>query len=221
MPVVRKGPRPEDEKEAQNVAPLVLVPSGPSWRKSYDPEKHGALCSECPMRDFHVAVPPKGPVDSEIALVGEAPGRTEIAQLSPFVGQSGLLLRDLLYESWKVLPRGIRRWKYDDFWITNVLLHKQVGGDLVSYLKGIERWNKTQKARLKKEGREWEFVAKKDPVSCCLPRLLNELRTRKVVVLVGKLALRQADPKRDSIVMWRGSPFQWDVEQTIKDLVRV
>lgn len=41
-------------------------------------------------------VPPSGPLDAKIALVGEAPGQEEINRGEPFVGPSGRLLSDML-----------------------------------------------------------------------------------------------------------------------------
>ncbi|MGC8586869.1 MAG: uracil-DNA glycosylase family protein [Candidatus Micrarchaeia archaeon] len=41
-------------------------------------------------------VPGEGPLDAKVMLVGQAPGRSEDAQLRPFVGRSGMLLESML-----------------------------------------------------------------------------------------------------------------------------
>jgi uracil-DNA glycosylase family 4 len=43
-------------------------------------------------------VPPSGPRSARIVVVGEAPGREEVAQQKPFVGASGKLLRQLMVQ---------------------------------------------------------------------------------------------------------------------------
>lgn len=59
-----------------------------------------------------VAVPPEGPTDCKIALVGEAPGMHEVSQRRPFVGKSGGVLNQELTQA------GIVR---SECYITNVL----------------------------------------------------------------------------------------------------
>ena len=48
-------------------------------------------------------VPGEGPLDAQVMLVGQAPGRNEDEQLRPFIGRSGLLLDEALKKA------GIRR----------------------------------------------------------------------------------------------------------------
>jgi uracil-DNA glycosylase len=45
-------------------------------------------CDECPFRNRRV-VPGYGPDDSQLVIVGEAPGNTEVLEGVPFVGQAG------------------------------------------------------------------------------------------------------------------------------------
>src|SRR5215469_2458346 len=45
---------------------------------------------------FGPPVPPRGPKDARVAIVGEAPGREETAALRPFVGPSGQELERML-----------------------------------------------------------------------------------------------------------------------------
>ncbi len=51
----------------------------------------GARCSECPLIDCPV-VPPVGPLDAKLVVIGEAPGAVEVERGQPFVGPSGQFL---------------------------------------------------------------------------------------------------------------------------------
>jgi len=51
----------------------------------------GARCDECSLRECPV-VPPTGPKDAKLVVIGEAPGAQEEKQGEPFVGPSGQLL---------------------------------------------------------------------------------------------------------------------------------
>lgn len=49
-------------------------------------------CTKCPNLIPDTYVPPTGPVEARIALVGEAPGATEVLERKPFVGGAGKTL---------------------------------------------------------------------------------------------------------------------------------
>jgi len=54
-------------------------------------------CKKCPLHKFRKnPVPGEGPLDTDIMVVGEAPGRNEDLQGRPFVGAAGQLLNKLL-----------------------------------------------------------------------------------------------------------------------------
>jgi uracil-DNA glycosylase family 4 len=54
-------------------------------------------CHACPMRDeCEGPVPAEGPMNADIALIGEAPGRNEDKQGRPWRGQAGQFLKSLL-----------------------------------------------------------------------------------------------------------------------------
>lgn len=54
-------------------------------------------CKKCPLyRTRKNAVPGEGPLDADVMLVGEAPGRKEDEQGRPFVGMAGKLLDAIL-----------------------------------------------------------------------------------------------------------------------------
>ncbi len=70
-------------------------------------------CTKCPLHRFRKnPVPGEGPLDADIMVVGEAPGRNEDLQGRPFVGAAGQLLNKLLELA------GLRR---DQVYITNVV----------------------------------------------------------------------------------------------------
>jgi len=52
-------------------------------------------CNDCPYKD-KVEVPYSGDKNAKVVFVGESPGEDEIKQRKPFVGKSGMLLRNIL-----------------------------------------------------------------------------------------------------------------------------
>lgn len=70
-------------------------------------------CTACPLRSkARAPVPGRGPTDSPIMFVGEAPGRHEDEQGKPFVGPAG---RELAHYMQR------HGWEMDDFYITNTV----------------------------------------------------------------------------------------------------
>jgi DNA polymerase len=60
-------------------------------------ERRMRRCRKCPLKDHRTrVVPGEGPVDAEVMLVGEAPGKNEDEAGLPFVGQAGDYLDGLL-----------------------------------------------------------------------------------------------------------------------------
>lgn len=183
------------------------------WRK-YDPEAHGAKCSICPLRSKKF-VPPEGPDDPELVIVGEAPGYQEEIKRRPFVGPSGNFLNDAL--------RAIGA-KRDRIWITNTLLCRaEVPGmqgkaafDLENYFAWLNKENKSRRKNAPK-GETPDLI--ESPLSCCKPRLdaeikrFDEVARRRgdpngvVVVPMGNFALR-ALAREEGIMKWRGSVIQ-------------
>jgi len=62
------------------------------------PMKPYPECPSCPLFDRGKLVPSRGAVTTDLAIVGEAPGRVEVAMGKPFVGPSGELLHDVLQQ---------------------------------------------------------------------------------------------------------------------------
>lgn len=75
-----------------------------------------AQCDTCPLRAEPIVLG-RGPASARIAIIGEAPGATELIEGKPFVGMSGNLLSQM-----------IKRVKIDEssLWITNAVLCKCV-----------------------------------------------------------------------------------------------
>lgn len=183
------------------------------WRK-YDPEAHGAKCSICPLRSKKF-VPPEGPDDPELIIVGEAPGYQEEIKRRPFIGPSGNFLNDALKQI------GVNRSR---IWITNTLLcRSEVPGmfgkpafELENYFVWLGKENKRRRQEAKK-GEPVELIA--SPLECCKPRLdaeiakADEIARRRgdpngiVVVPMGNFALR-ALAREEGIMKWRGSVIQ-------------
>jgi DNA polymerase len=70
-------------------------------------------CTGCRLHETRTnAVPGEGSADTEVAFVGEGPGRDEDAQGRPFVGESGRLLTRLIESI---------GWRRDEVFITNVV----------------------------------------------------------------------------------------------------
>jgi DNA polymerase len=70
-------------------------------------------CTKCPLHKSRKnAVPGEGPLDADVMVVGEGPGRNEDEQGRPFVGAAGKLLTELLEAAG--LPR-------ESVYITNVV----------------------------------------------------------------------------------------------------
>lgn len=103
------------------VSPSVGDAGGPQPSGVYDAEAHGALCRQCPLRGRHRPVPPlRASGKVRLILVGEAPGRYEVAKGVPFIGPSGLLLNRLLKEEgWTDAMGGVER---NHTFVTNALL---------------------------------------------------------------------------------------------------
>lgn len=181
---------------------------------AYDPRAAGALCDNCPLNRKRV-VPPEGPPDAELVILGEGPGQHEEKSRRPFVGPSGQLLNDLLREV------GLSRQRV--FISNSILCRVEVPG-----LKGSKRYNlDTYVAWLRAENAKRKKAAKQNkqpyseiasPIDCCRPRLMRELKwfeaqahrrgepNGAVVIPMGNYALNAVSGKK-GVMKWRGSPL--------------
>lgn len=184
---------------------------------SYDPRSAGALCDQCPLNG-QVVVPPEGPQDAVVAIVGEGPGFKEVQKRKPFIGPSGLLLNEILQTV------GLDR---EDVLVTNAVLCRaevpdenvrpQKKFDIPTYMAWIRKENNRRKKEAKASGVVPNLIS--DPFLCCSQRLWNELwwleRNARnaglpngaVVIPVGNKALEMTTGKT-GILKWRGSPLQ-------------
>ncbi len=64
----------------------------------YDPRKAGAWCHICPCKGNAVVPPKASALPTKVVFIGEAPGRKEEVQGSPFLGMTGQYLRSLCRE---------------------------------------------------------------------------------------------------------------------------
>lgn len=118
-----------------------------------------------------------GPIQCNIALVGEAPGKRECELGAPFVGGSGKLLWD------KLKAYGITR---TNVYSTNAVKQALSAGDMSETAKRVMP---KQDEALWKELLLWE---------------LQQLPNLKVIVVLGNLALRFITDE-EGISRWRGS----------------
>ena len=160
---------------------------------SYDPIAYGCLCDECPLNKDRVEsllndedkevkniVPPEIR-EGKPLVIGEAPGNWENKLKRPFVGPSGKELERALHLAGK---------SRKDASLTNSLLCRPKGGDLLFYLRKLSKRNK-EKAKKAKEKKE-EFTPTKNPLDCCYPRLQKEIEAAPSVIMLGATAMRQA-----------------------------
>jgi DNA polymerase I-like protein with 3'-5' exonuclease and polymerase domains/uracil-DNA glycosylase len=142
----------------------------------------GAKCLSCPLYDCG-----QGPVmgvvrpGSLLTVVGEAPGTSEVEEGKPFVGASGEVLNEALAQG------GVDRAACT---ITNAILCRPPGGNMLDYLGELKRKWQKDAARAKAEKREApDFVV---PQDCCAPRLAQDVAEAgaKVVLALGGEALK-------------------------------
>ena len=131
-------------------------------------------------------VPPMGPPNATIAIVGEQPGRNEVRHphLGPFSGPAGHNLQECLQIA------GI---SWSELWRTNVI--KDLDMPLSSYIE--VRSGKNAKAVVHKVGEEYIKALARELASC----------SANVIVACGNVAL-WALTSRIGITSWRGSVIE-------------
>jgi len=128
-----------------------------------------------------ITVPPIGDRHSQIVIVGEAPGETEIAEGVPFVGQSGVLLSTLLHTA------GIVR---NHCYITNVVKERPTKNNIKIFLD-VEKGKVTD-----------EYLAYEEQLKAELSET-----TANVIIAVGGTAL-YALTRQEGVMKWRGSVLE-------------
>jgi uracil-DNA glycosylase len=122
-----------------------------------------------------------GDVDAQIVLIGEAPGKNEILQGRPFVGQAGKNLDEFI---------NVLEIKKTDLYITNVV--------------------KMRPYKINEQtGREANRTPTKKEVSVFTPHLMRELEIvkPKLVVTLGNIALKCITQDENATIgMMHGNP---------------
>lgn len=92
-----------DESPGSLIGPIPAAVVATTQLGLYDPKSYGARCDECPLKGRHTPVPPTyaagGPSATKMIIVGEGPGRMEIAESRPFVGPAGQMVNKLLLDA--------------------------------------------------------------------------------------------------------------------------
>lgn len=136
------------------------------------------------IRQRKTFVPPSGPSNSKIALVGEQPGRREVAKRKPFVGPAGdEVTADLQTAG---IPRA-------EVYFTNVI--KDLDHDIKYYIDIPPK--KTQSIIISEEGRKYISILKDELLSV----------KPNIVIAHGAVALWVLGERR-GIYAWRGSVFE-------------
>lgn len=162
----------------------------------YFPEQHGANCAECFLRTARGADAPVGPElnpGAIAAVVGEAPGGTEVQEGRPFTGKSG----------WEATTgfavHGVRRAHLS--WHNALACHPP-DDNLDLLLHKFQKENKK---------REKLGLAKlPTPFECCKPRLDRELAGVQNIIVLGRTAANAVLGQNRSILEIRGGPIVLD-----------
>ena len=163
---------------------------------SFDPERYGAQCSICPLREAREGGPvPNEWPDRPIALlVGEAPGENEVKKGAPFIGRAGLELMQGLGAV------GIRR---SQVALSNVVLCRPPENKYDRLVHQIQKENK------KRDAEGLDLIP--TPAQCCRPRLVREIAALPKVIALGSVALH-ATVGHGSIMESRGGPREVSIE---------
>jgi uracil-DNA glycosylase family 4 len=135
---------------------------------------------------MHIYVPPHGPADARVVIVGEAPGSEETRSRQPFVGQSGQELTRMLHEA------KINRL---DCLVMNVCPYQPPKNEIESWMRPAKRG----------EDGVMGYVISQE-----VAQGLSELEQRiaaikpNLIIALGGTAL-WALSGEDSITSWRGS----------------
>lgn len=163
---------------------------------SYEPERYGAKCPVCPLREERDGppVPNEWPDNPRALLIGEAPGGSEIAKGAPFCGKAGIELMQGL------AAVGIRR---SQVALSNVISCRPPENEYAKLIHQIQRENKSRE----REG----LNLIPTPAQCCRPRLVREIAALPRIVALGGTAYH-AVLGAGSIMEQRGGPREATIE---------
>ena len=137
-------------------------------------------CHDCPLRAGCVQpVPGEGPFNAQVMFVGEGPGAREDEEGKPFMGPSGLMLRDMIAEAVGTYFIGTDQVKYFGYFFTNIVKCRPPNNR----------------------------DPKQSEIHTCLHYLDEQIEAinPKVIVPVGRYAMAQFLPD-DSIMKVHGTP---------------
>jgi uracil-DNA glycosylase len=148
-----------------------------------------------------IEVPPSGPRNAKVMLVGEAPGFHEEEQGRPFVGESGKLLRKMLRAA------GLN---FDDCFVTNVARVRPYGNDIERFFLGVKEAKAKgldDQAFERRQGKRRTYAGPE--VRDGLAKLHGEILEvcPELIVPLGSTAL-WALTRESSIDSWAGSMLQ-------------
>jgi uracil-DNA glycosylase family 4 len=170
----------------------------------YDPRQHGARCDVCPLRTNNIGGPvaPEVSASPEATVVTDYPAKEDAELGRMLVGAAGQMLTK--HTQMHGLQRG-------DFNYNSALLCRPPGADMDKVRRKLKIINK----RRVKEGK----AELPDPVACCRPRLLNDLKASPNVLPLGNLALEAVTGHKMSAMKYRGAPMTIHVEGAEKRIV--
>lgn len=152
---------------------------------------------------------PIGPLNAQIMLVGEAPGRNEEEKGMPFVGASGDLLKEMLFKN------GIN---YDQCYVTNVCKFRPPQNEIANFF-----YTKTEAKKRKLEGYAGHFPD--DKVLIGIAELYADINRVKpnLIIAIGNTALwaltglTGTGTSPSGITKWRGSTLPATIAPTRED----
>jgi len=135
-------------------------------------------------------VPPSGPTNAKIVLVGEAPGEQEVNKGAPFIGGSGQLLRQLMSQVGLVPAQ---------CYMTNVIKHRPPKNDFSLLYTDLQRRMNPSDYLIQSQQQLIEEINRVSP---------------NITVLLGAEALRAVTGYRQ-IGNWRGSILETKVGKCV------
>lgn len=166
---------------------------------TYDVQAAGALCAQCPLQKYRTGpVPPEINPGAIISVVGQSPGKHEVEEGYPFAGGSGN------YQT-HVMERF--RFSREDASYHNVIACRPVDDN--------DQEDEDMEVFLRKLAKE--NPESPSPIECCRPRLLNELKDAKALLLYGRVALQQI-ANLDGITKYAGHPLRITIPGTTRQV---
>lgn len=165
-----------------------------------DPRQLGCLCDTCPLNGKRPVLPDgPHPAAAWFTVVGDAPGEEEERHGVPLIGKSGKELFDRTLS-----PLGVPR---EQLHVTTALLCRPDGNRLRELLARVKADNiKIEKENVERRRGGLDPRPKlPTPMDCCSPRLYDELKDARKVLLSGATAADMVVGPKPSLTDIRGS----------------